>query len=143
MRRISLQFVQPALMVFCLSRRAASGTVGMSGFTHAPFNNNADGYLEVLQQEVEELNSDLSEDVNLSDGVLEIDTKSGKFVINKQAPKMQLWLSSPFSGPRHYDMVAKEGSEDVVWKCDKDGHNLSDRLATELTKALGKAFKLP
>ena len=112
----------------------------MSGFTYAPFNEGADLYLDQLQQKVEE--SDLVEDVNLSDGVLEIDTKIGKFVLNKQAPKMQLWLSSPLSGPRHYDMI-ESTTKSMDWRCDKDGHRLSERLTEELSKALGIQVDLP
>ena len=43
------------------------------------------------------------DDVNYSSGVLKLDFNSeeGKktYVLNKQAPNKQLWLSSPFSGP--------------------------------------------
>lgn len=29
----------------------------------------------------------------------------GTYVINKQAPNKQIWLSSPVSGPKRYDYI--------------------------------------
>ena len=44
-------------------------------------------------------------DVNLSNGVLTVDfgSKHGTYVINKQTPNKQIWLSSPKSGPKRFD----------------------------------------
>ncbi|KAI9223058.1 hypothetical protein BC828DRAFT_338952, partial [Blastocladiella britannica] len=43
-------------------------------------------------------------DVSLSSGVLTLHLGTGRtYVINKQPPNMQLWLSSPISGPRRFD----------------------------------------
>ena len=48
--------------------------------------------------------SSLFEDVNYADGVLNIEMKDGRaYVINKQAPNMQIWLSSPLSGPQRFE----------------------------------------
>ena len=46
-------------------------------------------------------------DVNYADGVLTIVVSDdvGTFVINKQAPNRQIWLSSPISGPKRFDLV--------------------------------------
>ncbi len=44
------------------------------------------------------------EDMTYSDGVLNIymiDKKT--FVLNKQTPNMQIWLSSPISGPQRFE----------------------------------------
>ena len=44
------------------------------------------------------------EDVNYADGVLNIEMIDGRaYVINKQAPNMQIWLSSPLSGPQRFE----------------------------------------
>jgi frataxin len=139
--RVAAAASPASLMALLLPTRRAA-TTGMSGFTYAPFNNGADAYLDALQQLVEE--SDLAEDVNLSDGVLEIETKKGKFVLNKQAPKMQLWYSSPLSGPRHYDMVEPTAAgAKMDWTCDKDGHRLSQRVNQELSLALDAKVEMP
>ena len=46
-------------------------------------------------------------DVNYADGVLTIVVSEdvGTYVINKQTPNRQIWLSSPISGPKRFDMV--------------------------------------
>jgi frataxin len=44
------------------------------------------------------------EDMTYSDGVLNIymiDKRT--FVLNKQTPNMQIWLSSPISGPQRFE----------------------------------------
>lgn len=45
-----------------------------------------------------------SADVNLSDGVLTVKLGNdlGTYVINKQSPNKQIWLSSPLSGPKRW-----------------------------------------
>ena len=73
----------------------------------------------------------------MSDGVLEIKTNEGTFVLNKQAPLLQLWYSSPISGPHHYDY----DTETKRWKSDKDKHDLQDKMERELTKVVGKDVK--
>ena len=44
-------------------------------------------------------------DVSLSSGVLKVylGPKYGTYVINKQTPNQQIWLSSPVSGPARFD----------------------------------------
>jgi frataxin len=43
-------------------------------------------------------------DVEYSDGVVNVNLGSnGTWVINKQSPNKQVWLSSPKSGPARYD----------------------------------------
>jgi frataxin len=56
----------------------------------------------------------------------------GTYVVNKQTPSRQLWLSSPFSGPWHYDF---DGS---TWRCTKDGHAMAERLRGELRQHFGR-----
>ena len=61
-------------------------------------------FLQNLSDHIDELmdadSNSIIEDVNYSSGVLKLDMTNGKtYVLNKQAPNKQLWLSSPFSGP--------------------------------------------
>jgi frataxin len=55
-------------------------------------------------------------------------------VLNKQPPNKQIWLSSPFSGPKRYDFVVVEGKEldNGEWIYLRDGSKLSDLIGEEL-----------
>ena len=53
---------------------------------------------------LDDLDQSMFEDVNYADGVLNIEMSDGRaYVINKQAPNMQIWLSSPLSGPQRFE----------------------------------------
>ena len=53
-----------------------------------------------LSDALDNLESGIFEDINYADGVLNIEMYDGRaYVLNKQAPNMQIWLSSPISGP--------------------------------------------
>lgn len=117
----------------------------MDGYTHVGYNNAADEFLERVEERVDALNHEAVEEVSGSGGVLTIDLgPKGTFVLNKQAPKLQLWLSSPLSGPHHYDMVdSKAGARgEIVWNCDSDGHSLQTKLEKELSEVLKVEVKL-
>jgi iron donor protein CyaY len=44
-------------------------------------------------------------DCELNTGVLNIQTDQGIFIINRNIPRQELWLSSPFSGGSHFKYV--------------------------------------
>ncbi|KAA6425040.1 MAG: frataxin mitochondrial-like [Trebouxia sp. A1-2] len=70
-------------------------------------------------------------DLEYSQGVLTLELgKHGTYVINKQGPNKQLWMSSPVSGPVRYDW------QDGLWQYKHDGHKLHQRLQTELRELL-------
>ena len=62
-------------------------------------------------QELVESDARLADaDVTLASGVLTASIPGhGTFVINKQTPNRQIWLSSPFSGPARFDFVSLLG----------------------------------
>ncbi|KAG7157591.1 Frataxin-like, partial [Homarus americanus] len=61
-------------------------------------------------------------------GVLTLKLGSfGTYVINKQTPNKQIWLSSPVSGPKRYDFV------DGVWVYKHSGVTLHHLLSQELS----------
>ncbi|KAK7544107.1 arabinogalactan endo-1,4-beta-galactosidase [Phyllosticta citribraziliensis] len=101
----------------------------------------ADEYLEALQAKLEE-KSDAGEgvEVEYSAGVLTIEIPgAGTYVLNKQPPNKQIWLSSPVTGPKRYDwlvvgegMTQKEGAGLGEWVYLRDGSNLTDLLRKEL-----------
>jgi frataxin len=73
----------------------------------------------------------------VQDGVLTIALgKHGTYVLNKQAPNAQIWSSSPVSGPVRYDWHAGK------WIYKRDGHELFQRLSSELTQLLGFSVHL-
>ena len=73
-------------------------------------------------------------------GVLSIETlDAGTYVINKQPPNKQIWLSSPISGPKRFDWVVvgegmqdKEGTGEGKWLYLRDGTSLEELLKSEL-----------
>ena len=70
-------------------------------------------------------------DLEYSQGVLTLELGThGTYVINKQSPNKQLWMSSPVSGPVRYDW------QDGLWQYKYDGHQLHSRLQTELRTLL-------
>ncbi|CAG2110480.1 unnamed protein product [Medioppia subpectinata] len=92
----------------------------------------ADHTLDQLTEELEiivETNDGLKEsDVSLSSGVITLSLGlHGVYVINKQSPNKQIWLSSPISGPKRYDYINNE------WIYKRDGISLQSLLSSELS----------
>ena len=61
----------------------------------------------------------------------------GTYVLNKQPPNKQIWLSSPISGPKRYDWLVAEGKGHDGgitrrWIYLRDGSDLTDLLNKEL-----------
>jgi frataxin len=74
----------------------------------------------------------------------------GQYVINKQPPNKQIWLSSPVSGPKRYDWVLfgegmdqKEGSGTGEWVYLRDGSKLTELLRKEIGVEMTVADDLP
>lgn len=65
----------------------------------------------------------------LQDGVLTVkfDEPHGTYVINRQTPNKQIWLSSPKSGPKRYDFVNSQ------WIYKHDGKTLHELLNNEIS----------
>jgi len=69
---------------------------------------------------------------------------AGTYVLNKQPPNKQIWLSSPISGPKRFDwavagdsMNQKEGASVGDWVYLRDGSSLTAILRKELGVDLG------
>lgn len=101
------------------------------------YNKVADEYLETIGDELEVLSEDFPQlDCELNHGVMTIILPpNGTYVINKQPPNKQIWLSSPISGPQRYDMVKRK------WITLRDGSSLTDLLEKEISEALDTDFK--
>lgn len=65
--------------------------------------------------------------------------KKGTYILNKQPPNKQIWLSSPTSGPKRFDWVLwsegqdqKEGSGVGDWVYLRDGTSLTALIKSEM-----------
>ncbi|ORX49078.1 Frataxin [Hesseltinella vesiculosa] len=73
-------------------------------------------------------------DLEYSQGVLTLRLgEHGTYVLNKQPPNKQIWLSSPKSGPKRYDYDIKEHK----WFYHRDNHTMDELLNEELKDILG------
>ncbi|RLM00836.1 hypothetical protein CFD26_108761 [Aspergillus turcosus] len=149
-----------------------------SPLTDAQYHDFAEHYLNVVQNEVEkaqEEGSDIEAEYSVripglrssscvflflskathaalmicKAGVMNISLPGvGTYVLNKQPPNKQIWLSSPISGPKRYDWVV-EGDQmhekqdtrpfgNGQWIYLRDGSNLTDLLNAELSLNIAK-----
>ena len=110
------------------SRVAAAGaTRSASSSANDDYVALADEALDTILEKADELSDERDDvEVELSSGVLTLKTPEGTWVLNKQVPNRQLWLSSPVSGPCRYEYV--EGT----WTHTRDGSSLSELLEREL-----------
>ncbi|MCJ8734770.1 hypothetical protein PDJAM_G00239150 [Pangasius djambal] len=93
----------------------------------------ADETLDALAEYFEDLTDEgftaPDYDVVFSSGVLTVKVGGdhGTYVINKQTPNRQIWLSSPISGPKRYDWTGER------WVYAHDGMALHNLLSKELS----------
>lgn len=74
---------------------------------------------------------DKGADVSLSNGVLTVVVdEQNTFVINKQTPNRQIWLSSPISGPRRFDFIGGK------WVDRNEKIELNQLISKELSNLL-------
>ncbi|KAA1468601.1 Frataxin [Dentipellis sp. KUC8613] len=105
---------------------------------HALSDATMDTMLDSLEALLDEL-GDPSYEVEYSSGVLTLKLgNNGTYVINKQPPNKQIWLSSPFSGPKRYDYVSEEDD----WIYSRDGQALGTLLNTELSRVFKQEVDL-
>ena len=102
----------------------------------------ADRTLDRLCDNLERLNDSMSipgYDLEYSQGVLTLRLgQEGTFVLNKQPPNRQIWLSSPLTGPKRYDWTSNQ------WIYPREPNvNLEGALSQELTRLLRTPIHLP
>ncbi|KAI5955039.1 YFH1 [Candida jiufengensis] len=109
----------------------------IDNISNQEYNNISDEYLDKLAESLENLNEEYEQvDAELSHGVLTLQLPPhGTYVINKQPPNKQIWLSSPISGPKRYDLIESK------WITLRDGSSLTDLLENEISTALDIEFK--
>ncbi|KAG1972080.1 frataxin, mitochondrial isoform X2 [Pimephales promelas] len=101
--------------------------------TETDYERLADETMDALSDYFEDLTDEdftgMDYDVVFSSGVLtvKIGSDHGTYVINKQTPNRQIWLSSPTSGPKRYDWTGER------WVYAHDGVTLHSLLSKELS----------
>jgi len=94
----------------------------------------ADLTIDNIVEQLEELaETNPSYDVEYSSGVMTVIAPQGTYIINKQPPNKQIWLSSPISGPKRYDWLESSNNESVrEWVYSRDGSTLRALLKEEI-----------
>lgn len=94
----------------------------------------ASTFLQKLQHQIEESDNPIFEDSNYADGVVNIEMRGQKYyVLNKQTPNRQIWLSSPFSGPSRFEI-----DEKGEWKQNRTKEDLLELLEKEFNEKFAK-----
>lgn len=103
------------------------------------FHRLADALLQDIADKVDdELGDEL--DADIQGGILTIHLPDGgQFIVNKNAPLCQIWLSSPVSGAFHFDY----DEDKDAWLSTRDRSvTLLGLLGRELAQKAGRAFSL-
>lgn len=97
---------------------------------HSVADETMDSLTEAFEDIGDTLPCDPEYDAQYSSGVLtvKISEKDGTYVINKQPSNLQIWLSSPVSGPFRYDL------EDGTWVYKRTSQTLHELLSDEVSK---------
>ncbi|KAI9190356.1 Mitochondrial matrix iron chaperone [Blastocladiella emersonii ATCC 22665] len=100
-----------------------------SSLSDTEYHQRAEHTLEAVLEGLETLGDEIElagYDVTYSSGVLTLKLGvHGTYVLNKQPPNKQIWLSSPLSGPRRFDWVASR----AVWA---DTRQLADPATADV-----------
>ena len=68
--------------------------------------------------------------LDLNNDILEYTNADGTYIINKQTPKEQIWLSSPLSGPSKFSFDFEKG----IFKDERTNEELFKFVKNELNK---------
>ncbi|KAH0607791.1 uncharacterized protein H6S33_002825 [Morchella sextelata] len=99
------------------------------GFSLDDYHKVSEGTLEGILESVEAVAEKRTDvDVEYSAGVLTITVPQGTYVINKQPPNRQIWISSPITGPNRFDW----DPINYVWVSSRDKATLGGVLKKEI-----------
>ena len=91
-----------------------------------------DSTLNKIYDEIDKKEYSFIDNISLEEGVLTINLKEDKTsVINIQKPNKQIWLSSPFSGPRRFEF--NEANNKWI-----DIHNSNNSLLSLISKEINE-----
>ncbi|CAE6421988.1 unnamed protein product [Rhizoctonia solani] len=123
------------------SRRTIT-TYKQSDITIQEYHRASDKTMESLLDTLENLldeYTDLPYEVDYASGVLTLKLgNEGTYVINKQPPNKQIWLSSPRSGPKRYDLDTTHNE----WFYHRDNTTMRSLLEEELSEIFGQPIRL-
>ena len=92
-----------------------------------------DTALNNISDILEQKELQITENIVLSDGVLKITFTGNKnYVLNIQRPNLQIWLSSPVSGPQRFEYDLNSST----WKNNRNGKELYKILEEEINSLL-------
>jgi frataxin len=92
-----------------------------------------DKTLNYISDYLEGLELEITDNILLADGVLKITlAKNKNYVLNIQRINLQLWLSSPISGPQRFEFDL----ETNTWKNNRNSKDLYEILSEEFNKIL-------
>ncbi|KAJ2690777.1 Mitochondrial matrix iron chaperone [Coemansia spiralis] len=115
----------------------------MSSLSDSVYYEKSSEALENLTESLEDIGDQMEiddYDIEYSSGVLTLKLGAkGTYVINKQPPNKQIWISSPVSGPERYDYDLERGA----WFCRQKDESLGTLLNREISEALGAEVDLP
>ena len=120
--------VRPAARWYC-----APAEVSLETF-HRAADSTLQGITEIMEDYADD-NLTMEIDVDLAGDVLNVALGGlGHFVLNKQSPNQQIWMSSPVSGPQRYDFRA----DTLSWYCRREGKGLLPMLANDFEALTGE-----
>ena len=121
-------------MLMNLIKHTLSQSISENSRNLSSFINLVDKSLTNIFESIIDKNYNFIEDLDLSNGILKIDLKNNKtYIINIQKNNKQIWLSSPFSGPKRFEYINNE------WV---DIHNNKIKLYELLNTEFNNNYKL-
>ena len=69
-------------------------------------------------------------DIEYAEGILTLITNQGTYILNKNSPAQEIWLSSPLSGAHHFQCHNEK------W-INKDNDDLYKLIYSEIEKIIG------
>ena len=121
-------------MLMNIIKQTLSQTISENTRNLSSFINLVDKSLTKIFESIIDKNYNFIEDLDLSNGILKIDLKNNKtYIINIQKNNKQIWLSSPFSGPKRFEYINNE------WV---DIHNNKIKLYELLNSEFNNNYKL-
>jgi len=96
-------------MLMNIIKHTLSQSISEKSSNLASFVNLVEKSLSNIFDSLADKNYNFIEDLDLSNGILRIDLKNNKtYIINIQKNNKQIWLSSPFSGPKRFEYINNE-----------------------------------
>ena len=122
-----VRLVRPAARRYCAPAEVSRETF------HRAADHTLQGITEVMEDYADD-NATLEMDVDLAGDVLNVALGArGHFVLNKQSPNQQIWMSSPVCGPQRYDFRA----DTLSWHCRRENKDLLTMLADDFEALTG------